>query len=87
MRHTGLRFIGITAVAAAALAFSGGAWAQQKAPSAGKTAVPTAASTKGSSSMAAGGNCIEVRGSKGTCIHSKSGTNVSVKAAAPKAVK
>jgi hypothetical protein len=78
----GLRTVGIAAVAAAALALSGAAWAQQKAPSSGgKSAAPAASSTKASKGSPTGGNCIEVRNAKGNCIHSKSGSDLTLKAA------
>ena len=75
MLHMGLRTIGIAAVAAATLAVSGAAWAQQtqkdKAPS---------IETKASSASASTGNCVRVK--SGDCIRLKIGSELQVKESA-----
>ncbi|HTI88233.1 MAG TPA: hypothetical protein VL966_16645 [Alphaproteobacteria bacterium] len=83
MRHTGLKIIAVTMVAAAALAFSGTGWAQSKgkADNSAKSA-QTTASSKGSSGSAAAQDCISVRENKSSCIRARDGGNpLKVKAA------
>jgi uncharacterized low-complexity protein len=72
MRHIAIRTLGITAVAAAALAFSGAAWAQQAPKSSSQTKVS-------SEKAAPGGNCVQVRSSSGNCIKLKSGSELMIK--------
>jgi hypothetical protein len=76
MRHTGLKIIAVTMVAAAALAFSGTGWAQQKgkADSSAKSAKPAAASSStGASGTVKAEDCISVKG--GSCIRARDGGN------------
>jgi hypothetical protein len=78
MRHLELRTLGVAAVAAAAFAISGAAWAQQ-APKAS----PQGSTVKESSSSASTGNCVRTKG--GDCVRLKSGSELEVKGASSKA--
>lgn len=68
-----LRTIGIAAVAAAALAISGAAWAQQ---------APKGSTVKESSASTSTANCVKVKG--GDCVKVKGGSTLNVKAASSK---
>ena len=80
MRHISLRTLAIAAVAAAALTFSGAAWAQQKGSTASGAAKPSESSSEKASPAP---NCVH--GKSGDCITLKSGSSLDIKSAPTKA--